>query len=220
MKKLLTLVLTLALALAMVFTFAACGPKDPEKPDEPDNPDKPGETDAPIADTAVVDLCNGKKVYVTSIGQDSFSTGVTIVKNASGRSESTTASDSTYVKNNLLEAKDIEDGSVVFIVVSGSAKGLGGTNGYTKASETKRATALANAAKENKFQIVVLHVGGKQRRGTLTDSFLDVVCPQAKAVVVKSTTSDNANSDGYFDPYKAFFFTSLAKMATGMAPLF
>ncbi len=219
MKKILWFTVAMLLVTAMVFTLAACGPKD-DPDDKKDPPDGTFVESDPISAAALKGIAAGKQVYVSSIGQDSFSNGVNVVKTASGLTAGEAGEQGKFVSDNLLEASEVTDGSVVFLVVSGSAKGLGGSNEYTKESEEIRATAFATAASQDKFTLIVLHLGGTARRGTLTDGFLDIVCPEAAAVVVRCSEADNANSDGYFTKYDAYYYSTLSKVSTGIAPLF
>ncbi|MCM1043427.1 MAG: DUF6305 family protein, partial [Corallococcus sp.] len=119
-----------------------------------------------------------------------------------------------------LTADQVEEGGIVFILVSGSAKGLGGSTEFTQESENARAEAFATAAQENKLKIVVLHTGGSSRRGALTDGFLSKVLPQAELCLVVNTTANKANQDGFFDLYNPYFAQSVTKMVDTMKPLF
>ena len=95
--------------------------------------------------------------------------------------------------DNVLGASDVADGSVVFLVTGASTKGLGAA-GTNITAENSRAQAFADAAKANKITLVVLHVGGAQRRGEQADPIINKVVPAAKLVMVVNT----GNADGLF----------------------
>ncbi len=171
MKKLL-LVLVCAICAFMLF---ACGEKEPEK----------AVYDLDVAlDAKYKGLCENKKVYLTTVGQ----ADIEKVQALLDRSE--LSSETDYTKKNDLTAAEVEDGSIVLMVIGASGKGLGAA-GTDLNKEKKRATDFIE--KEN-ITIIAFHVGGIERRGDTTDAIIDIVAPKAKLLLVV----DGANDDGKF----------------------
>lgn len=196
MKKFLTLVLM----FVMAFSLVSCNKDDDDNGgNNNQQQQQPATEDVLVADT-FAGLTTGKKVYLTTIGQSDIDTVQNIMQNADAEKvgfytedeEPTTKDVNVYV-DNLLAADEVADGSVVFLVTGASTKGLGAA-GTKITEENARADAFATAAKANKFTLVVLHVGGEQRRGTQADPIINKVVPAAKLVMVVNT----GNADGLF----------------------
>jgi hypothetical protein len=69
------------------------------------------------------------------------------------------------------------------IVVGGSSKGLGAA-GISADAELERAKALLKRARDLNMKIIAVHVGGEARRGTLSDTFIELCVPASDFVVV------------------------------------
>ncbi len=93
----------------------------------------------------------------------------------------------------LLQADGLQGERVLITVVAGSSKGLGEA-GIDKDAEVARMQALSAAAREAGMQILVMHIGGKGRRGTLTDGFIEQAVPMADRVIVV----EGGDFDGLF----------------------
>jgi hypothetical protein len=78
-------------------------------------------------------------------------------------------------------------------VVAGSSKGLGEA-GIDKDAEIARMQAVSEAARSKGMKILVMHIGGKGRRGTLTDLFIVEAVPMADKLIVV----EGGNFDGLF----------------------
>ena len=100
----------------------------------------------------------------------------------------------------ILEADGLEAEKALITVVAGSSKGLGEA-GIDKDAEIARMKAVAAAAKEKGMKVLVMHIGGKGRRGTLTDVFINEAVPMADQLIVV----EGGDYDG--------LFTKLAKEA-------
>ncbi len=92
-----------------------------------------------------------------------------------------------------LQADDLQDEKVLITVVAGSSKGLGEA-GIDKDAEVARMQAVAAAAREKGMKILVMHIGGKGRRGTLTDVFIVAAVPMADQLIVV----EGGDYDGLF----------------------
>lgn len=176
MKK----IITYALMLLMVLGLVACG----EKTDDPNKGNGGGDTITEDLTVEGFTVEAGKKVYVTTIGQSDFDTVINILVRA-GKEDT--------VNEQLLKASDVEAGSTVILVTGSSTKGLGSA-GTDIGAENTRATDFALAAKAGNFKLVVVHVGGEQRRGAQADPIIRTVTPEADLVMVVST----GNADGLF----------------------
>jgi hypothetical protein len=83
----------------------------------------------------------------------------------------------------LLQADGLEGEKVMITVVAGSSKGLGEA-GIDKDAEIARMQGVAEAARAAGMETLVMHIGGKGRRGTLTDLFIEQAVPMADRVIV------------------------------------
>ena len=93
----------------------------------------------------------------------------------------------------LLEADGLQDEKVLITVVAGSSKGLGEA-GIDKDAETQRMKSVSDAARVAGMKVLVMHIGGKGRRGTLTDLFIEEAVPMADALIVV----EGGDFDGLF----------------------
>jgi len=90
-----------------------------------------------------------------------------------------------------LQVDGLQDEKVLITVVAGSSKGLGEA-GIDKDAEIERLKALTTAAKAKGMKVLVMHIGGKGRRGTLTDIFIVEAVPMAdKLIVVEGGNYDD-----------------------------
>jgi len=79
----------------------------------------------------------------------------------------------------------------VIVVCGGSTKGLGAAK-INKEDEYARAEAVIKRAKKNKASVIAVHVGGKSRRGALSDYFNKLGAENADhIIVVKSGDADS-----------------------------
>lgn len=81
----------------------------------------------------------------------------------------------------------------LFLAIGASVKGFG-TAGISFEDELRRGNALVAAAQAAKLPIVVLHVGGADRRDNLTNQLIDVFAPKANALILKN----DSDADGKF----------------------
>lgn len=95
--------------------------------------------------------------------------------------------------NALMTPSELTAEKVLIAVVGGSSKGLGAA-GINPEQEASRAKSLLQAAKDKGVKILVMHVGGEGRRGTLSDLFITEAAPFADGMIVV----DGGNTDGIF----------------------
>jgi hypothetical protein len=93
----------------------------------------------------------------------------------------------------MLQADGLQGEKVLIVVVAGSSKGLGEA-GIDKDAEIERMQNVAAAAKEAGMKTLVMHIGGKGRRGTLTDLFIEEAVPMGDGLIVV----EGGDYDGLF----------------------
>ncbi|MDD3171392.1 MAG: DUF6305 family protein [Bacilli bacterium] len=221
MKK----ILLLFCGLFLIFGLVGCK-------EEPIEEDPTGENEVDLELTEeLIGLCEGKKVYLTTVGQSDVDTIINIIEGASEEIAVTDiekGSDAVVGevsrKDDLVASEVTKDGSdlpVVLLVTGSSGKGLGAA-GTNWEAEKARGEAFAIAADTNQLVMIVLHVGGEARRGTTTDPILDAVCPSAKLMLVVEA----GNFDNYFtDSAEEFniplyLYSRQAKMISAFKSLF
>lgn len=96
----------------------------------------------------------------------------------------------------LMKPEALTDQKAIVAVVGGSSKGLGAA-GIDKEQEVERTKALLDAAAKKGMKVLIMHVGGEGRRGTLSDLFIEAACPFADEMIVV----DGANGDGLFTKF-------------------
>ncbi|MDO5718970.1 MAG: DUF6305 family protein [Tissierellia bacterium] len=191
MKKRLLIILTLLLSTFVLF---GCGSNneanetketqtEAEK-DNAENKDNKADADAevksleaPIAETPVI---------LTSIGQ---SADVEMIKALLDNAEM------DYEMDKLVKADGLGDQKTLLLAVGGSSKGLGAA-GIDADQELDRTKDLIAKAQEKGMTIIVVHVGGENRRGELSDKFIRPTAEAASYIIVeKSGNQDNLFTD-------------------------
>ena len=93
---------------------------------------------------------------------------------------------------------NLKDNATLVLVSGGSTKGLGAAK-TDKQQELDRIKLLIDEAKKQKKNIITMHVGGKGRRGKLSDEFNKLTAENADClIVVKGGDADQ-------------FFSNIAK---------
>jgi hypothetical protein len=98
----------------------------------------------------------------------------------------------------LAGADDLKDVGSLIIVIGGSTKGLGAA-GINTDKEMARVEQLMAKAAAQKIPIIGMHIGGKARRGELSDKFVELVTPKSTFLMVVK----EGDSDGYFSKVMA-----------------
>jgi hypothetical protein len=91
------------------------------------------------------------------------------------------------------EADQLDDIKTLFLAVGASLKGFGDA-GITIKDELARAGHLLDAAKSRGIAIVVLHVGGEERRDALSNQLIELAAPRAHRLIIR----DDSDADGLF----------------------
>jgi hypothetical protein len=131
-----------------------------------------------------VDFQADTPVLVTSCGQ---SADVLMVKVLLTKEKIPLVFDKIATVEQLKAAKSL------LIVAGGSTKGLGAAK-IDQEQEIGRIDALAEFARTNKIPVVVMHIGGKARRGELSDNFNAAAAKYASTLIVVKS----GNEDGFF----------------------
>lgn len=98
-----------------------------------------------------------------------------------------------YIFNKTAPPELVDSVKSVILVTGGSTKGLGAAN-IDKDAEYKRVQEVIAQARKNKLPVITFHVGGKSRRGTLSDYFNKLAAENADYLVVVS----GGDEDGFF----------------------
>ncbi len=99
-----------------------------------------------------------------------------------------------FTMDKLADADVVKDYKSVIIVSGGSTKGLGAAK-IDKDDEIERVKEVITAAKKAEIPIITMHVGGKARRGNLSDEFNLVAAEAGVCLVVV----EGGDEDGFFN---------------------
>lgn len=111
---------------------------------------------------------------ITAAGQSQDVTMVKILAQKAGLN---------FTFNKLAQPDKLKDVATLVLVTGGSTKGLGAAN-IDKEQELSRVQALIKAAREAKINILTMHIGGRSRRGKLSDEFNKVTAENADCLIV------------------------------------
>ena len=123
-------------------------------------------------------------VLVTSAGQSAEVQVASVLAKRAGLN---------YSLSKTATARDLVDVKTIALVIGTSLKGLGAA-GLDIGQENERIFSLIKAAQQHNIPILCLHLGGEQRRGTLSDKMIKTVLPFAQHVIVVKS----GNKDGLF----------------------
>lgn len=127
---------------------------------------------------------NGKKVYVTSIGQskDIEEYREVVLSNVDYF---------TYEVDNFIKASDVEDDSAVLLFVGCSIKALAASE-LTLDDEITRANGFVSKCRRGKISLICIHIGGLSRRGATSDQLIESLFPYSNMNIYLNT----GNEDG------------------------
>ena len=92
------------------------------------------------------------------------------------------------------KAGQVDSVESIIIVTGGSVKGMGAA-GIDKEEEYKRVEEIIAKAKKLKKNVICVHVGGKSRRGALSDYFNKLVAENSDMIIV---VKEGNEEDMYF----------------------
>ena len=127
-------------------------------------------------------------VLVTSFGQ---STDGSMIEQVMKRLKTV-----SYSYNPTATGADLDGVKTVVIAVGNSTTGLG-VAGISQEQETARAKEFMAAVEKKGVKVILCHIGGATRRGSLSDAFADMVLPLSSYMVVK----EDGNEDSKFTSY-------------------
>ena len=157
---------------------------------------------------------DAKPILLTSIGQ---SAEASMIKQLCVRGKI------PYELNALTKAEELVGGdkqpkySALVAVVGGSAKGLGAA-GINKEQELERSVALLEKARSLRMSIIIMHVGGVERRGELSDAFIRAALSYAGHVILVEA----GDQDGLFEKVlagKKVPITKVTRISDTLEPL-
>jgi hypothetical protein len=123
-------------------------------------------------------------VLVTSIGQSLDAFQIQLAVRRAGIK---------YKYDARADVDQLDDVKTLFLGVGASLKGFGEA-GITIKDELARTGQLLEAAKSKGILVVVLHMGGEERRDALTNQLIDLTAPRAKLLI----TRNDSDADGKF----------------------
>ena len=123
-------------------------------------------------------------VLITSAGQSADVLMVKILAQKQGIK---------FTFEKLAKAENLNDHATLILVCGGSSKGLGAAN-IDKDQELERVLLLIKRARDDNMNVIAMHVGGKARRGNLSDGFNTAAAENADFVLVVK----GGDEDGLF----------------------
>jgi hypothetical protein len=154
-----------AIALGLAFAATAVAPAAAQDKDK----DKPKAS---------------QPVLVTSLGQSLDAFQVQLAVRRSGIK---------FKYDPRAEVDQLDGVKTLFLAVGASLKGFGDA-GITIKDELARAGHLLDAAKSRGILIVVLHMGGEERRDALSNQLIELTAPRAQQLIIR----DDSDADGLF----------------------
>lgn len=85
--------------------------------------------------------------------------------------------------NPIAGPESLSEVKSVIVVIGGSTKGMGAA-GIDANKEASRIEQILSKAKEMKVPVIGMHIGGKARRGELSDRFIQLVVPNSSYLIV------------------------------------
>lgn len=122
-----------------------------------------------------------------------------------------------YTLSKTATAQELSEAQTLILVIGTSMKGLGAA-GLDISQENNRVSSLIKAAQQTKTPILCLHLGGEQRRGTLSDQMIKAFLPFARQAIVVSS----GNKDGLFTELckaHSIPLTEVERTADALGPL-
>jgi hypothetical protein len=124
-------------------------------------------------------------VLVTSIGQSLDGFQVQLVVRRAGIA---------YKYDARAEPDLLAEAKTVFLAVGASLKGFGEA-GITIKDELARTTHLLDQARKLGVYVVVLHMGGEERRDALSNQLIELAAPRAHRLIIR----EDSDADGMFE---------------------
>ena len=130
---------------------------------------------------------SAEKILVTSIGQNPGGLMIKVVLNKLNL-------DFTY--QSLIKSEEIEGYSTIILSVGCSQKGLCAADSSFE-EELQRTKRIVKKLKEENYQVILVHLGGKLKRDEKSNELLSEVVPISSHFVI----TEESNNDNYFSNY-------------------
>jgi len=88
-----------------------------------------------------------------------------------------------FTMDKLAQAENLKDQATLILVSGGSTKGLGAAK-IDRDDELARVQVLIDTARKAEIKIITMHMGGKARRGKLSDPFNKLAAENADCLIV------------------------------------
>ena len=98
-----------------------------------------------------------------------------------------------FIMDKTAAVQKLDSVNSVIVVTGGSTKGLGAAK-IDKEGEYQRVETLLTAAEKIEIPVIVMHLGGKSRRGALSDYFNKLSAEGADYLIVV----EGGDEDGFF----------------------
>lgn len=183
MKKIFLLMMVLILTLSVV----GCSSDSPAEETATEDSTTPSEAPETTKTVDLADYTTEGPYMLTSLGQSADAAMVKAVLSKTGVEVD---------EDILVEAEGLEGYKTLIIAVGGSSKGLGAA-GIKPEEELARGEKIRDFANANDMNVLVIHVGGTNRRGDLSDMYIKVSLEMADAFLVVKGGDD----DGIFSNY-------------------
>ena len=192
------------LTILLISTLVGCSSSEPTTTE-------PSEAKEPTSDGEVKGLSEAfaeQPIALTSVGQSADVEMVKALMDNAGLD---------YTINKVLKGEELGDAKTLVLAVGGSSKGLGAA-GIDADDELVRTISLIEAAKEEDIKIIAMHIGGENRRGELSDKFIEPACSVADYIIIV----EDGNKDGLFTNIASnrnIPMDSVTSIADAMEPL-
>ena len=223
MKK---LSFVLALALACSMTLTACGNSSaPEAPKAEANTPAAPTTEATTTDEYTFRTTSENRVVTENGSFTKENVTGPVLLTSIGQSADVSMLDALmkkvgaeYTYNATATAEEVAGYPTVILCSGASSKGLGAA-GISQDDELARAQAIVDACEANDITVIVAHLGGTARRGSLSDMFNDLALPCADYILM---VEDGNKKDSKFTDAAADMgvpITLINSIADAVGPL-
>jgi len=120
------------------------------------------------------DFTSKEPILITSAGQSADVVVMKIVAKKIGLK---------HTMEKFAKPENLTNHASLILVAGGSSKGLGAAK-MDKQQELDRVKSLIASAKEQKINIITMHIGEKKRRGKLSDDFNKLTAENADFLIV------------------------------------
>ena len=125
-------------------------------------------------------------IIVTSYGQSSDGAMVKALLGKAG---------ATHDYKQIIESSELSGYNTIVIAPGASSKGLGSA-GISPEEEVERVQEITDNISSS-TKVIVVHIGGENRRGDLSDQMIDIALEKADAIIVV----ESGDADGIFSNF-------------------